>query len=306
MNPKTLQGYALLAFANIFLGINSPLSMRLFISSDSDHVSPFAMSGFRVIGAATLFWLFSLFTPKERVAPRDLGLIMLASLFGVQLNQFLYLWGMSLSSSVDAPIIAATVPIMTMVLAMLFLREPITSLKVSGVALGAFGAIFMILADGGSITTGADTTMGKIICVFGALSYSIYLTLFKGVITKYSPVTTMKWMFLFAAIVASLLFREDLCAVQYSQMSTSAWGSILCVVTLGTFLSFLFILKSQSLIRPTVVSMFNYVQPIAAVTFSIIIGIGTFSLKKGVATLAIFIGVWLVTKSKALKKGESE
>ncbi|MFI3247712.1 MAG: DMT family transporter [Rikenellaceae bacterium] len=302
MNSKTLQGYLLLAIANICLGINSPISMRLFISADSDHVSPFAMSGFRVIGAAALFWLLSLFTPRERVAPRDLGLILLASVFGVQLNQFLYLWGMSLTSSVDAPIIAATVPIMTMVLAMVFLREPITTLKVSGVALGAFGAIFMILADGGSLTSGTDATIGKIICIFAALSYSTYLTLFKGVITKYNPVTTMKWMFLFSALVAAVLFREDLAAVQYSQMSLSAWGTILFVVAFGTFLSFLFILKSQSIIRPTVVSMFNYVQPIAAVSFSIIIGVGIYNLQKGVATLAIFIGVWLVTKSKALKR----
>ncbi|MFI3288931.1 MAG: DMT family transporter [Rikenellaceae bacterium] len=302
MNSKTLQGYLLLAIANICLGINSPVSMRLFLSTNSDHLSPFAMSGFRVIGAAILFWIFGLFTPKERVEPRDLGLIMLASLFGVQLNQFLYLWGLSLTSSVDAPIIAATVPIMTMVLAMVFLREPITSLKVGGVALGAFGAIFMILSDGGSITTGADAAVGKVICLFAALSYSIYLTLFKGVITKYNPVTTMKWMFLFAAIVAAILFREDLSAVQYSEMSISGLSTILFVVAFGTFLSFLCILKSQSIIRPTVVSMFNYVQPIAAVTFSVAIGVGTFNLKKGVATLAIFIGVWLVTKSKALKK----
>lgn len=301
MNNKNLQGYSLLAIANICLGINSPLSMRLFLDEGADHASPFAVSGYRVIGAAILFWVFSLFTKKEKVAPRDLGLILLASVFGVQLNQFLYLWGMSLTSSVDAPIIAATVPIMTMVLAMIFLGEPITKLKSAGVALGAFGAIFMILADGGSIATGAGATMGKIICIFAALSYSIYLTLFKGIITKYSPVTTMKWMFLFSAIVAGVCFHEDLSAVQYSQMSAVAWGSIAMIVTCGTFLSFLFILKSQSIVRPTIVSMFNYVQPIAAVTFSVIIGVGTFNLQKGIATLAIFIGVWLVTRSRARK-----
>ncbi len=303
MDRKSLNGYLLLALANTCLGINSPLSMRLFIATDADHASPLAVSGFRVIGAALLFWVLSLLTPKERVSPRDLVMILLASVFGVQLNQFLDLWGMSFTSSVDAPIIAATVPIMTMVLAMIFLREAITPFKIAGVALGAAGAISIILADGGAIATGTDATIGKIICLFAALSYSIYLTLFKNIITKYSPVTTMKWMFLFAAIVATTLFREDLMAVDYSGLSTLGLSSIIFIVILGTFVAFLSIIKAQSVIPPPVVSMFNYIQPIAAVTFSVIIGVGTFNLQKGLATLAIFIGVWLVTRKKHIKQG---
>ncbi len=312
MQRKTIYGYLCLTIANLCLGLNSPLSMRLFVSTEaSEHVSAFAMSSYRVIGAAVLFWVVSLFTPREKVAPKDLGMILLASVFGVQLNQFLYLWGLSLTTPIDAPIIAAMVPIMTMVLAMLFLREPITLLKSGGVLLGASGAIFLVTMNtsgvgSGVASAGSSPVVGQIICLFAALSYSIYLTLFKGVITKYSVITTMKWMFLFSAVVASVIFREDIMAVDYGAMSLSGWGTISFVATMGTFVAFLCILSAQKVIRPTAVSMFNYLQPIAAVIFSVIMGVAIFDWRKGVAALAIFVGVWMVTQSKSRADVESQ
>ena len=50
---------------------------------------------------ALLFWSVSLFLPRERVAPRDIFLLLLASVFGIQLNQMLFLWGLSLTSPID-------------------------------------------------------------------------------------------------------------------------------------------------------------------------------------------------------------
>ncbi len=299
MNLDLIKGYIYLTVANICLGLNSPLSTRLFTAVGSDHVSPFAMSWYRVFGAALLFWIAGLFTPKERVALRDLCMILLASVFGLQLNQFLYLWGLSLTSPIDAPIIAATVPIMTMILSMIFIHEPITWLKTIGVGLGAFGAIFIITADGSVELSGGLGGWGHIICIAAALSYSIYLTLFKGIITKYSPITTMKWMFLCAATVASILFHEDVMAVNYRELSIGGWSTIAFVSSCGTFVAFLCVIMSQRAVRPTVVSMFNYLQPITSVLFSVVFGVALFDWRKGLAALAIFIGVYFVTQSRS-------
>ena len=55
----------------------------------------------------------------------------------------LFLWGLSLTSPIDSSIIATVVPVLTMVLATLFLREPITWLKAGGVFLGCAGALLL-------------------------------------------------------------------------------------------------------------------------------------------------------------------
>ena len=56
---------------------------------------------------------------------------------------------------------------------------------------------------------------------------------------------------------------------------------------------------AQQVLRPTVVSIYNYIQPIVAVTISVLTGIGIFKWSQGLAIILVFSGVWLVTHSKS-------
>ncbi len=69
--------------------------------------------------------------------------------------------------------------------------------------------------------------------------------------------------------------------------------------TRGSFLAYLCIMTAQKLLRPTVVSMYNYMQPIVATIAAIIMGIGSFGWQKGLAIALVFLGVYIVTQSKS-------
>ena len=232
-------------------------------------------------------------------------LLLFASVFGIQLNQMLFLWGLSLTSPIDTSIIATIVPVLTMVLATLFLREPITWLKAGGVLLGCGGALLLILVSRHG-TGGTSSVAGDVLCVISAVSYATYLTAFRNVIVKYSPVTTMKWMFLFAAVAAVAIYYRPLARVDYAALAPRTWAGIGYVVVCSTFLSYFMVPIGQRYLRPTVVSMYNYVQPLVAVLFTVAVGLDTFGFTKGVAALCVFAGVWLVTKSKSRAQLDAE
>ena len=232
-------------------------------------------------------------------------LLLFASVFGIQLNQMLFLWGLSLTSPIDTSIIATIVPVLTMVLATLFLREPITWLKAGGVLLGCGGALLLILVSRHG-TGGTSSVAGDVLCVISAVSYATYLTAFRNVIVKYSPVTTMKWMFLFAAVAAVAIYYRPLAGVDYAALAPRTWAGIGYVVVCSTFLSYFMVPIGQRYLRPTVVSMYNYVQPLVAVLFTVAVGLDTFGFTKGVAALCVFAGVWLVTKSKSRAQLDAE
>ena len=78
------------------------------------------------------------------------------------------------------------------------------------------------------------------------------------------------------------------------------------VVVGGSFLAYIFIMTAQRLLRPTVVSMYNYMQPIVASIAAIIMGLGVFGWEKGVAIALVFLGVYIVTKSKSKADFEKE
>ncbi|WP_418992383.1 DMT family transporter [Alistipes sp.] len=306
MERGKLKGHAALWVANIVWGLNAPIGKRVLASAaHPEGVSPFALSVYRMVGAALLFWAVSLVLPRERVAPRDMVLLFFASVFGIQLNQMLFLWGLSLTSPIDTSIIATVVPVLTMVLATLFLREPITWLKAGGVALGCGGALLLILSSNHGVQH-ASNVAGDVLCLISAVSYATYLTAFRNVIVRYSPVTTMKWMFLFAAVVAAVIYYRPLTAVDYAALSGQTWAGIAYVVAGATFLSYRMVPVGQRYLRPTVVSMYNYVQPVVAVLFTVLLGLDTFGPGKGLAAACVFAGVWLVTKSKSRAQLEAE
>lgn len=306
MDQGKLKGHAALWAANLIWGLNAPICKSVLRSADNPSgISPFALSAHRMIGAALLFWALSLFLPRERVPLRDVVRLFFASLFGIQLNQMLFLWGLSLTSPIDSSIIATVVPILTMVLAVLFLREPITALKAGGVMLGCAGALLLVAVSRHGAAQ-ASNLRGDILCLVSAVSYATYLTAFRDTIVRYSPVTAMKWMFLFAAAAAAVIYRRPLFEADYAALPPQTWAGAAYVVVCSTFLSYLTVPVGQRYLRPTVVSMYNYVQPVVAVLFTVVIGLDTFGWTKGLAAACVFAGVWMVTRSKSRAQLDAE
>lgn len=294
-SEKDYRGHLALLVANIIWGINNPVSKTLM----PDHLDAYALTFFRMAGAALVFWITSLFLKKEKVARKDILLLFFASLFGVVLNQGLFLFGLSRTASIDAAIVATTVPIITMIVSALYLKEPITGKKAIGVLIGAAGAILLIVTSNAAQGGGMGNTLGNLLCLLACISFSLYLTLFKRLITTYSPVTIMKWLFLYAACISFVFCVPTVVKIDYAAIPASGFLRIGFVVLAATYLAYLLMPIGQKLLRPTTVSMYNYVQPLVASSVAIFIGLDSFSFYKVLAAVLVFLGVYVVTQSKS-------
>lgn len=301
-NRRPLVAHASLFAACTFWGLMSPIGKDAM----THGLSGVDMVSFRVLGAALLFWLTSLFTRREKVARRDLFMFFFASLTGLVFNQCCFTIGLSLTSPVNSSIVTTSMPIFSMVLAALILHEPITGKKALGVLLGCGGAVALIMnsAHGGSDKVG--DIRGDLMCVFAQFSYALYLSLFSKLIRRYSFITVNKWMFTYACIVILPFSMPNLLDIDYAHLPTSTWMETTYVVCIGTYAAYILSMIGQKTLRPTVVSVYNYVQPIAAVAVSVLTGLGVFNIVHLVASVFIFIGVGLVTKSKSRRDIEQQ
>ena len=68
-------------------------------------------------------------------------------------------------------------------------------------------------------------------------------------------------MFVYASICYIPFSYYDISTIQWTSISTVAIIQVLYVVLGGSFLAYLCIMTAQKLLRPTVVSMYNYMQP---------------------------------------------
>lgn len=293
-----LKGHFSMLGANVMWGMMAPVAKMVMAGG---LVAPLLMTDFRIFGAAILFWLTSLLLPREHVPLPDILRLAGAGMLGIVFNQGCYVFGVGYTYPSEASIITTTMPIWVMILAALFLGEPITWKKVGGIVLGGSGAVLLVMGGHGS-SAGMNVTnpvLGDILVLTAQLSYALYLTLYKNFIKKYSLVTLMKWMFTFASLAILPFSLPTIIATRWASITMAEAAGVAYVVLGGTFIAYIFVMIGQKALRPTLVGMYNYVQPIVATSIGIWMGLDVMTPVKGLAVAMIFSGVLLVNLSKA-------
>ena len=299
---RPLFAHLCLFFACAFWGLMAPLGKDAM----THGFTGLDMVTFRVAGGAVLFWLTSLFLPKEHVPKKDLLLLIGAAVFGLVTNQCCYTIGLSITSPVNASIVTTSMPIFAMLLAFLILKEPITLKKAGGVALGCAGAVTLIVTSAAATSSKVGDIRGDLLCLGAQFSFALYLSLFSKMIRRYSVITVNKWMFTYATIMILPFTFGRVASIDYAAIPMSTWLETGFVVFFGTYVSYILMMIGQHTLRPTVVSIYNYVQPLVSVTVSVLTGIGVFKPAQGAAVVLVCMGVWLVTKSKSRRDMEAE
>lgn len=262
------------------------------------------MVTFRVAGACLLFWMASLVAPKEHVPIKDKLMFIGAAVFGLILNQCCYTVGLSITSPINASIVTTSMPIFAMLLSALILKEPITGKKALGVMMGCSGALILILTSAAHADGKVGDIRGDLLCLFAQFSFALYLSLFNPLIRRYNVFTINKYMFSWATLLLLPFTLSHVTEVVSAPIPAKTWWEVAYVVCIGTFVCYILTMIGQRTLRPTVVSVYNYVQPIVSVGASLLMGIGILKPTHALAVILVFCGVWLVTKSKSRRDME--
>lgn len=296
MDSRVLKGHLSMMGANVLWGLMSPVAKSLMLAG---VISPLLLTEFRVAGAAILFWIASAFVPAVHVPAADKLRLAGAALLGIVLNQGCFIFGVGLTSPGEASVITTTMPMWVMLLAAIILKEPITAAKVGGIVIGAAGALILVASGRGASADGGGHALGDILVLSAQLSYALYLTLYRNFIRRYPLITLMKWMFTFAAVVMTAVALPTALSTAWSEVTVPQMLAVGYVVVGATFCSYILVMIGQKTLRPTLVGMYNYVQPVVAASVGVWLGLDTVTPLKLLAVGLIFGGVWLVNISKS-------
>ncbi|MBQ7332304.1 MAG: DMT family transporter [Opitutales bacterium] len=296
MNKEQATGHLLIFTSALIFGLNYPISKWLLTT----YLTPEFYMCARMIVSCALFWGLSLCVPREKLSLKEIGIFLLCSVGGVTGNQLLFVWGLDMTSPIDASVITSGRPIIVLLLSALILRERITRLKTAGVLLGAAGAIWLILLSGTS--GGNAASLAGDLCIFASgVVYALYFVFSKPLSEKYRAVTMMKWMFLFAAIQVLPFYVPAMLNAGtppiLAPLDAQAVAAMIFVFFGTSFLGYLLIPMAVRRIRPTTASMYNNLHPIVACVLAVALAQDTLSPEKILAALAILGGVYMVTKS---------
>ncbi len=290
MNSRNI-AFLLAFLASIIYGISFTVAKDVMPL----YIKPFGFILLRVIGATILFWGLGFFIKKEKIAFSDFFRIFFAAIFGVALNMMFFFKGLSMTSPISASVIMVTTPIIVLVCSSIFLNEKATKKKLTGIFIGMAGAVLLIVY-GQRFQPGENPTLGNLLVFINASSYAMYLILIKKLTEKYNPLTFAKWLYLFGLIMVIPFGYQEFNEVEWSNIPVTAVYKIAYIVIFTTFLAYMFNLFAIRKLKPTTLSIFIYLQPVIASTYALIVGSDSLNNLKILATILIFIGVYLVTK----------
>ncbi len=292
---RTWAHLSLLA-ANIIFGVNYTVAKSVM----PGQIRPLALASVRSFITVILFWLASLFIPKDPVERKDLLFLFGCSFFGVVINQTLFLIGLNLTSPINSSLILSTNPIFAFVFAALILKEKISFMKGGGLATGLAGVLLLLFQNG---TPGLSNTtfLGDVFTLVNTISWAFYTVIIKRMLEKYHPITVMKWTFFFGMFTTIPVGYNQFSATDWHSVSINGWLGIGFVVVFSTFLGYLLISFGLRRLSPTIVSIYIYMQPVIAAYIASLVGQDTITVIMIVSALLIFTGVYFVSRQKQFK-----
>ena len=179
------KGHVAILIVNIIFGLNIPIAKEVL---SNGIIDPLALTYFRVVGAALVFWFASIFIKSEKLTKKDFLILFLGSIFAISLNQTSFIVGLQTTTPIDASLIITLTPIITMLISAAYLKEPITTKKSIGVLVGLSGALILILNSEAFKAGGSGSWTGNMLCLLSSTSYAAYLVFFRDFIKTKHPI----------------------------------------------------------------------------------------------------------------------
>ncbi|HEX2201948.1 MAG TPA: DMT family transporter, partial [Longimicrobium sp.] len=297
---KSRSVYVALLLVQVFFA-TLPIAVKIALR---DLSSP-ALALLRVAGAALLFVALQSALVRERVrGARDYLLLAVYAVFGVVLNQLLYITALTLTTATAAQMMVTAGPALTLLIAIVARKETATARKWTGIALAGSGALYLVGVGAGE---GAGSALGNFLALLNVAAYSVYLVVSRGLLRKYDALTVITWVFVFGAVgifpwgIAPAL-REA------PGVTAATWAALAYIVVLPTVGAYYLNVYALKRVESSVVSVFVYLQPVLTAVLAVPFLGERVSPRLLPAGLLIFAGVTVAVlegRRERLRRGEA-
>jgi drug/metabolite transporter (DMT)-like permease len=268
----------------------TPIFAKLSVA----EISPISF-GFIRFGVAALLFYVTLKVRKQNLKfeKKDYPLLLLLGLLCIPLNQFFFLTGIKLSYASHSGIIYSLNPVFAYMIAVSRKNEKFYFIKLVAILLTVIG-IYFVFYEGFRKSGSAAT--GDILLIIAVFTFSMYLSLGKGVIEKYGALKVTSFVFLAGSVFYIPLFLYDVHNFTLSGVTYKGIIGYLYLTIIVAYLAYFvwyYVLRTIAVSKVTTLSN---ISPLLTVFFSVIFlseKISIFFIIGGVITI---IGVLIMHK----------
>ena len=258
--------------------------------------SPDSVAFFRIVCSMISFGLIFFCFLKEKIKEsKHLLHLFILAIFGVTCSQYLFIRGVALTTAINAGILIATIPISTLLIAVLLKKEKLTLNKTLGVLI-AFTGVSLLL----NITNLQFTQFlkGNILVLINATSFSFYLVISKPILKIYRPFTVITYLFFFGSLQMVPLTVHSLRDIPFSTLTPNQIWPLLGIIIFGTLLPYLLNTLVLKKTYSSIVAIYTYIQPLLGAVVAYTFLGEQITIRFVFAGILILLGVTLVNFHK--------
>ncbi|GLQ37151.1 hypothetical protein GCM10007908_07710 [Rhizobium albus] len=263
-----------------------------------EEIPPFQMSFWRWLLALAIILPFSLraVVASRPMIKQELGFLFLVGGIGIAaFNCFIYV-ALQYTTVVNAALINSLMPVVTFLLALIFIGDRLSSRQIVGVAGCAFGALFIVLRGQMSNLADLAINVGDILVLAGLTFWALYT-----VLIRWRKTALPTSVFLTVTIAFGVVIHLPFVIWEVSQRGTfvANGANISALIYLAIFPSLLaynFWNRAVAALGPGKTGLFMYLMPIFSTVLAVLVLDEAFKPYHLVGMLLIFMGIALVTR----------
>ncbi len=233
------------------------------------HFPALLLAGMRAAVAAALlvpayFWQRR--GKPEKWSLEDLPGLVWLGLFGVALNQFLFVMGLSRTSVAHSAIISGLSPILVLTIASIVGLERFTSRKVAGMMAALMGVA--VLKSFERTSSGA-TWMGDLFIFLGGVSFALFTVFGKRATLRHDSITVNTFAYVGGALALSPVTIWAGWNFSFAQVGINGWLALAYMALFPSVIAYLIYYYALTRIAATRLSTFSYLQPLLATTMGV-------------------------------------
>jgi len=260
-------------------------------------VPAIALVGFRVAGAALTFLILARISGSLQTIKRaDWSLLIVSSILGLILNQWLFVKGLSLTTAINSTLLSTTIPVSTLLVGVALGTDRVTWQRVLGIVLAAFGVLYLIGL--GRAQFSSATRAGDLLVVSNSVCYGAYIAVSKDLVRRYNALTVITWIFVVGCVATIPVGIFSMAPIPFRSVPWVVWLAIIYVILLPTAGAYYLNAWALARVSPSTVAVYIYLQPLFAFALAPWILGESLSWRAVIASLLIFAGVVVVTRRR--------
>ena len=263
-----------------------------------EQISPVAVVWLRFAMGIPIL-LFAVFMRKQFAFPKgnEWYYFALLGFLGISFHQWLQSNGLQTAQATTTAWIVSTSPVFIAILAWFILKEKLSAIQISGIALAMLG-VLVVISKGNiaSIAIGNFGTYGDFLILISSINWAVFSILSRRGLQNHPSTRLTFWVMTLGWLITSVAFISGKNYTEFALLDSRGWWAMIFLGIFTTGLAYIAWFDVLSQLPAAQSGAFLFLEPPASMIVATIVLFEKITWASIIGGIVIILGVWLVNK----------